>query len=35
MVTGGVVRCSDCSEWFHNHKDSDPKPGLVSKNQER
>lgn len=35
MVTGGTVRCSDCPKWFHDHKDSQPRPGLVSSNQER
>jgi hypothetical protein len=35
MVSGGVVRCSDCLEWQHNHADSAPRPGLVESNQER
>jgi len=35
MVTGGVVRCADCAEWFHDHKDSQPRQGLVAANQER
>lgn len=34
-VTGGIVRCTECHTFFHNHKDSAPRPGLVSKNQGR
>jgi hypothetical protein len=33
MVSGGTVRCMDCLTWLHDHKDSDPKPGLVESNQ--
>lgn len=35
MVTGGVVRCGECFECFHEHEDSDPRPGMVEENQTR
>jgi hypothetical protein len=35
MVTGGVVRCTDCHEFFPEHPDSDPRPGMVESNQFR
>lgn len=35
IVSGGVVRCTDCMEWLHDHPDSRPARGLIARNQER
>jgi predicted metal-binding protein len=33
IVTSGIVRCTDCHEWMHDHEDSSPRPGLIAANQ--
>ena len=35
MVTSGIVRCSDCLDFFPDHPDSDHRPGLIEANQSR